>query len=602
MSKKRKICEENRSFQNTWENEFLFINNKDNKPQCLVCLQVLSVHKEYNIKRHYTQHHAAKFKEYVGEARSTIVSDFKRKVSAQKSIFTKSTSTQKKALLASFVVSAEIAKAKKPCSDGEFVKRCSVKMASALGEQKIASEFENVPLSKQTVTRRIEEIGSHLVNKLKTIVADSVYFSLALDESTDVTDTAQLLIFIRTVSKDFVVHEELLGLEPLHNTTKGQDIYDAVMKVLNIYAYGDNNRLSVIVTDGAKSMRGVQTGLVGLLRKTGINCPALHCIIHQEALCGKILDMEVVMKTVIKCVNVVKGGNRALMHRKFLSFLTEMETEYHDIVLFTQVRWLSRGNCLKRFFALRKEIKQFLEENEKTDRELVTALSDSNFNCLLAFLTDITSHMNVLNLKLQGRNQTISVLVGHLDGFISRLKVFKSTLAKGNFVHFPCCKELMEEEIFDIDFQFSAEMLDKLLMQFSERFSDFNDMRSQLILFNNPINCDISEQEDTIQLELCDLQSDPFFQSRVEVGIDFWKLVPREKYPTLCDFSLRVASMFGSTYICECTFSTMKAVKSSQRSRLTDSHLHDFLRISSSSLTIDFGELVDASDRPQCSH
>ncbi|PSN39027.1 hypothetical protein C0J52_25563 [Blattella germanica] len=273
--------------------------------------------------------------------------------------------------------------------------------------------------------------------------------------------------------------------------------------------------------------------------------------------------MEVVMKTVIKCVNEVKGGNRALMHRKFLSFLTEMETEYHDIVLFTQVRWLSRGNCLKRFFALRKEIKQFLEENEKTDRELVTALSDSNFN---------------------------------------RLKVFKSTLAKGNFVHFPCCKELMEEEIFDIDFQFSAEMLDKLLMQFSERFSDFNDMRSQLILFNNPINCDISEQEDTIQLELCDLQSDPFFQSRVEVGIDFWKLVPREKYPTLCDFSLRVASMFGSTYICECTFSTMKAVKSSQRSRLTDSHLHDFLRISSSSLTIDFGELVDASDRPQCSH
>ena len=159
----------------------------------------------------------------------------------------------------------------------------------------------------------------------------------------------------------------------------------------------------------------------------------------------------------------------------------------------------------------------------------------------------------------------------------------------------------MEGEICDVDFQFSVEMLGKLLMQFSERFSDFSDMRSQLILFNNPIKC-ISEQEDAIQLELRDLQSDPFFQSRLEVGIDFWKLVPREKFPAFGDFSLGVISMFGSTYICECIFSTLTAVKSSQRSRQTDDHLRDLLQISSSSLAIDFEELVDGHDRPQCSH
>jgi hypothetical protein len=66
------------------------------------------------------------------------------------------------------------------------------------------------------------------------------------------------------------------------------------MKIVN--GIGDINSLSSIVTGGAKSMHGTQTGLVGLLRKAGMNCPALHCIIHQNALCGKILDMEYVTK------------------------------------------------------------------------------------------------------------------------------------------------------------------------------------------------------------------------------------------------------------------------------------------------------------------
>lgn len=124
MSKKRKVSEENRVFQDKWETEYLFVNNKDNKPQCLVCLLVLSVHKEYNLNRHYTQHHAAKYKDYTGQARLTIVSDLKKKVSAQKNLFNKSTTLQKNALLASYIVSAEIAKAKKSFTDGEFVKKC----------------------------------------------------------------------------------------------------------------------------------------------------------------------------------------------------------------------------------------------------------------------------------------------------------------------------------------------------------------------------------------------------------------------------------------------------------------------------------------------
>ena len=49
---------------------------------------------------------------------------------------------------------------------------------------------------------------------------DCKYFSLALDESTDVMDVSQLLILIRTIDSSYEVHEELLKLVSLHDTTK----------------------------------------------------------------------------------------------------------------------------------------------------------------------------------------------------------------------------------------------------------------------------------------------------------------------------------------------------------------------------------------------
>lgn len=82
-----------------------------------------------------------------------------------------------------YVVSAEIAKAKKPFSDGEVVKKCCVKMAQAFGEEKLSNNLKNVSLSKQTVTRRVEDISNHVLNKLNSIISEAAYFFLALDKS-----------------------------------------------------------------------------------------------------------------------------------------------------------------------------------------------------------------------------------------------------------------------------------------------------------------------------------------------------------------------------------------------------------------------------------
>ncbi|GBP26658.1 General transcription factor II-I repeat domain-containing protein 2A [Eumeta japonica] len=55
-------------------------------------------------------------------------------------------------------------------------------------------------------------------------------FFTSLDESTDLSDIAQLAIFIRGVDKEFTVTEELLALQPLKGTTTGENIFNEVQK------------------------------------------------------------------------------------------------------------------------------------------------------------------------------------------------------------------------------------------------------------------------------------------------------------------------------------------------------------------------------------
>jgi len=68
------------------------------------------------------------------------------------------------------------------------------------------------------VTRRIEDIAGNLELQLQRKVAN---ISLALDESCDVRDTDQLLVFSRGITKDLKIVEELAELGSMKGTTTG---------------------------------------------------------------------------------------------------------------------------------------------------------------------------------------------------------------------------------------------------------------------------------------------------------------------------------------------------------------------------------------------
>nr|XP_012217172.1 PREDICTED: general transcription factor II-I repeat domain-containing protein 2A-like [Linepithema humile] len=358
MSKRKST--ENRAFNKEWEIKYFFIQNSDEKPQCVLCENCLSNNKSSNLARHFSSLHEKTYGNYSDDKRRAVVDKFKKEM--QVSV---PASLNKKSLTASYAVCLKLAKAQKCFSDDTLVKECAIEMAKAFDHNNAAEDFATVALSKQTVKSRITDMGDSIKEKIKNLVVHCRYYSLCMDESTDRTDISQLLIFIRIIMDDFSEYEELLAVIPLHGTTTGQDIFKAVKKCID--EIDGFKKCSAIATDGAPAMIGSENGFVGHLRKNGINCLTFHCVIHQEALCEKSVRMLSAMKIVTKITNLIRGGNRSLSHRKWKTFLEEVDAEYGDLLLHSEIRWLSAGKCLVRFFALRKELAEFLSKEIKSD-------------------------------------------------------------------------------------------------------------------------------------------------------------------------------------------------------------------------------------------
>jgi len=65
---------------------------------------------------------------------------------------------------------------------------------------------------------------------LKQDLSTADFYSIALDESCDITDTSQLIIHMRYLSNiNGKFYENLLTILPLSGTSKGNDLYNAVV-------------------------------------------------------------------------------------------------------------------------------------------------------------------------------------------------------------------------------------------------------------------------------------------------------------------------------------------------------------------------------------
>ncbi|XP_059848068.1 general transcription factor II-I repeat domain-containing protein 2A-like [Hypanus sabinus] len=234
-------------------------------------------------------------------------------------------------------------------------------------------------------------------------------------------------------------------MESLKGKTRGEDLYDRVSAVIENMKLPWSKLINV-TTDGSPNLTGKNVGLLRRIQnKVKDENPDqvvifLHRIIHQESLCKSVLQLNHVVNPVVKLVNFIRA--RGLQHRQFITFLEETDADHQDLLYHSRVRWLSLGKVFQRVWELKEEIGAFLELLRKAGE--FPELSNKSWLCDFAFAVDIFSHMNELNVKLQGKDQFVHDMYTKVKAFKSKLAFFSRQISNKLFTHFPTLATLEE--------------------------------------------------------------------------------------------------------------------------------------------------------------
>ncbi|CAI7875730.1 unnamed protein product [Closterium sp. NIES-54] len=157
-------------------------------------------------------------------------------------------------------------------------------------------------------------------------------------------------------------------------------------------------------------MTGTSNGVVARLRQRNPYLVSCHCIAHREALAAKDAAEKVTEFNIIDQAvrNVAEQLSRSSnWHRRFehlQEYICETNLELQGI---HDVRWLSRGEAVKRFAKVLPATIVLLHDFKHALYETVTSFK---FHFMLFFLADILAVLNELNAKFQKQQVTCGVL------------------------------------------------------------------------------------------------------------------------------------------------------------------------------------------------
>lgn len=566
------------------------------KPQCVICYESLSNEcmKPAKLRRHLETKHP--------EYKSKSLDFFKNKLGelkrSRKNINNHyGANVNENATLASYEVSQLVAKCGKNHTIAEdIILPSAIILCKRMLGDEAARIISTVPLSNNTVQRRISDMANNIEDTLMVRLSKSDMFAIQLDESTDISKKAIMLVFVRYLLEDQIFEDFLFSCELLQ--TRAEDIFTALNDFFNKHDITWTKCVG-LSTDGAKSMAGHKTGLQARVKAVAPEVKWTHCCIHREALVAKTLPepLQKILNEVVEIVNYIK--TRPLQSRLFSLLCKEIGSEHEQLLIHTEVRWLSRGRILTRFVELRDELRVFLLDTKYAD-----VLTDFSWLCSTAYLADMFEHLNVLNLSLQGKNVDMFKVEDKISAMVKKCQLWAARIENESFTNFPNLKQFLEsteESLPDPIKINAAEHLRSLATTFRIYFPEPDPDDSWI---RNPFNCQAieqihglteEEQDKLVDLSSCGTMKDIFNGEKIA---DFWATA-RKDYKELGDKAMKKILPFATTYRCEQAFSSMCFMKNKYRNRLD---MQSDFRVKVSSLEPNITEIMDSKVKFNLSH
>uniref|UniRef100_K7FW21 DUF4371 domain-containing protein n=1 Tax=Pelodiscus sinensis TaxID=13735 RepID=K7FW21_PELSI len=514
-NKKCRYCEDYLAFGFT-------SNGNEDAPgaQCVVCSKILSNSclVPTKLRRHFeTNHPEYRDKDILFLSKS--LNRLKKKIAK---------SDHENATEASYNVSYRISLAKAAHTIGESLIKPCAKDVMCMLDQESSKKVEAVPLSNNTVTRRIHDLVADIEKKLIFRLHLCDAYALQLDESTDVAGRAVLLVFIRYYFNSSI-EEDLLLCEFLQTNTTGENIFNCINNFMKTHQISWEKCIDVR-SDGAKAMVGTVAGAVTRIKKkVAPNCTRNHCILHRHALVVKNISpsLKNVLDEAVQIINYIK--TRPLQSRLFKIMCEDMGSQ-HTACFYIQK---SGGKVLVRLFELRHELSANLMDHKF---QLSDRLTDFLWLSRVAYLA-VNFTKNEVNLSLQGKNVNI---------FNAKDKMDKNI-----------CSDIADH----------LRDLYTNIIKYSPNINDnSNWIQNPLSLTEKPVSFSTQDYENLIEIA----SDGQLIQKCKEVSlITFWSdLCQSQEYSSLSRRAIHQLLPFASTYLCETGFSNYAAMKTKYRKRL----------------------------------
>ena len=410
-------------------------------------------------------------------------------------------------------------------------------------------------------------------------------FGLQLDETTDITSKAQLIVYVRFPSTERMkIVDHYLFCLPIGIDTTALSVFS---KLDNYFSEHEVmwSKCKSMSTDGARAMVGVRSGVVALIKQVASEVVSIHCILHREALVAKKLANEEkncqladVICDVTKIVTTILKKPKS--NRAFHKLAREMGDDVR-LVYHSEVRCLSRGRVIERVWKLREELVVWFNRREDHRANMIQNLF---WLARLAYLVDIFGMLNVLNITLQGCGINIFEATSKITSFKQKLESLKKEIYTNNLQNlktlqtfmFTCKWEETEQNLEQRIIEVASSHVNIPRDSFKAYFPSHQaaELKSKLWILNP-----FGEQQppgplgQILKNNFC---QQAFFNRGKHA--EFWVGALDGAYKDLAIQALKVLVQNPTTYLAEKGFSALVDIKTSKRSCVLNETLDDLMR------------------------
>ncbi|XP_060858110.1 zinc finger MYM-type protein 1-like isoform X1 [Metopolophium dirhodum] len=484
---------------------------------------------------------------------------------------------------------------------------------------------KNKYISNRTQNEIIETCGDIILKKIVQIVNKSGFFSVLVDETTDVSVKEQLTLCVRYLSgsgENVSMNESFLKFIEVQSLT-GENLATVILNGLNACGIDCNNMVGQGY-DGASNMSGHLKGVQTIIRETYPKALYVHCVAHSLNLAvskaSNILPIR-------NCLGVVEKiycfFNSPKRQNVLLNTIEEsdLDPKVKSLKRLCATRWVQRYEAVNDFIELFKFVVVSLEtisswkDTSATDATILIKALDSEFLVSLQVVNILFSYSLPLCKLLQSKGIDLKEAIDLAGDNVTILKnlrsnintefnqMFKKAQKMAEFLDFDIkIKRINKRQIYrdnsiirndgstpDSEEYFRVSIcvpyIDFFISQLEERFLAHRSIfKGFQCLFSNDfelegfeelVNFYLSTDIETVKAEL-NLWKTKL--SRIgkspRTGLDAIKFCRRELFPNVFDLLQIFCTLPVSTATPERMFSCLKRLKTYLRNSMVESRLN----------------------------